>query len=219
MKMFPVLTGEKSKDFYNAFDVYVQDVHKCVTRLREAIHLYCDGDAKAAEIAGKKVVNLEKKADFLRRDLEKNLYEGVLIPFGKEDKYNLIEAIDDIADKAEIAVRLAKIVMPNIPKKLAPDLRLLADQVESTVARLGSAVMLLNKDIDKAIKKAKEVELEREKVREIEFRIFENLFSKKKVTDVNSLLLKEMISLVALVADKTEEAADRVVVLAVKYES
>jgi predicted phosphate transport protein (TIGR00153 family) len=219
MNLLPVLSGEKSKGFYNAFDIYVQDVHKCVTRLREAIHLYCDGDAKAAEIAGKKVVNLEKKADFLRRDLEKNLYEGVLIPFGREDKYNLIEAIDDIADKAEIAVRLAKIAMPNVPKKLVPDMKLLADQVESTVAKLGSAVMLLNKDIDKAIKKAKEVELEREKVRETEFKIFEGLFSNAKGKEINALLLKDLVSLVALVADKTEEAADRVVVLSVKYES
>ena len=215
MRIFPAVSRGKSKEFYNAFDMYAQDVYRCVKTLRETIYLYADGKHEEAKIAAKKVANLERKADLLRREIEKTLYSGVLIPFGREDKYNLIEAIDDIADKAEIIVKLAGIQKPKIPKNLVDDLKLLTDRVEETTKKLLDAVVLLNTDIQKSIETAKEVELLREDVRTQEFQLLGKLVSRKAT--FSAISLKELITLTAQVADKAEEAADRLVALAVKY--
>lgn len=216
MRIFPALTEGRSKEFFNAFDVYAHNIYDCVKELRKTIHFYADGKYADAKMSAKKVTNLENKADYLRRDMEKTLYSGVLIPFGREDKYNLIEAIDDIADKAEIIVRLAGIEQPKIPKKLVTDLKVLADLVEKTTKKLLDAVILLDTDIQKSIETAKQVELLREKVRTQEFQLLGKLIG-GNVT-FSAILLKELITLTAQVADKAEEAADRVVALAVKYQ-
>jgi len=216
--LFPVLKKDGPIELQNAFNDHTDKTHECVVNLRKALHHYCEGDMESAKVFSKQVVSLEAKADEVRRLAEKKLYTGVLIPFGREDKYALMEAIDDIADKAEIIVRLAEIEKPEIPAPLKADIKILSNQVELSSQVLKEAVEYLNTDINKAIKTASKVELVREKVRNLEFEILKKLLaSKKKNLDI--LLLKELISLTGQVADKAEEAADRVISLAVKYQS
>ena len=52
-----------------------------------------------------------------------------------------------------------------------------------------------------------------------EFKLLEILFSDKKNTKLQLMLIKELISLLGRVADRAEEAADRVTTLAVKYQN
>ncbi len=95
----------------------------------------------------------------------------------------------------------------------------MASLVVKTSKNLRKSVLSLDKNLDKAIQEATSVELDREKVRNEEFKLLEILFSDKKNTKLQLMLIKELISLLGRVADRAEEAADRVTTLAVKYQN
>lgn len=216
VQLFPALRSEKTVDYYKSLQVYTKEVISAVTKLRETVHHYCDGSVNLAMESARQVIEQEKKADELRRAIEKKLYTGAIMPFGKEDKFALLEAIDDLADKAEIIVRLAGVSQPVIPKAVSSDIKELANKVELTAKMLEESVAALDIDMAIAIKLATKVELSREIVRELEFKIMTDILKKSKT--VNALLLKDLVSLVGRVADNAEDAADRVITLAVKYQ-
>lgn len=216
MKLFPSLRNDQAKKFYEDLDEFIKKIHNSVENLSETIVSYIEENQEKAEKAGREVLKIEREADVIRRMMEKELYEGALIPFGKDSKYELIEALDDIADKAEIIVRLAKYEKPQISKNLNRDIKSLSKKIVQTSEKLVEAVNSLNVDLEKAIKSAQEVHSYREGAREIEFKIMKKLFEEKRI-DINTLLLKELVTLVTQVADKAETAADRVVTLAIKY--
>ena len=217
MNLFPVIRGDRSEKFYDQLDKFITDVHNSVVSLSRSVESYLNGNEKLAYDFGKQVISLEESADARRRVMERELYSGVLIPFGREDKYELIETIDDIADKAEIIARLSKYEKPKIPQNIKKDLVKLLGLVVNTSYLLKESVKFLSTDLDKAIKTSSKVNIEREIVRELEFKILKKLLSTPKI-DFKTILLKELISLIGQVADKAEEASDRVISMAVKYQ-
>lgn len=217
MELFPALMKDKTKEFYKEFDLFMDNVLGSVSSLKKTIHAYCSSDKKAIAKNTEEVISFEKNADTIRREMEKTLYEGVLIPFGREDKHELMETIDDIADRSELVVRLLKSEKIESPQKLRRTIKSLADLIEECTEKLAHSVRLLKSDLNKAVEAARKVELMRENVRECEFLLIERLFSESKNNTFNMLLVKEIISLMGQVADKAEEASDRVIALAVKY--
>jgi predicted phosphate transport protein (TIGR00153 family) len=217
VQFFPMLKGEKSGGFYEETDLFTQEVVKCITHLRETIHHYCDGNHQLAKESAAKVVALEAKADGTRRSIEKKLYTGVIVQMGTEDKYALLEAIDDVADKAEILVRMADVSKLEIPKIITKDLEEMANKIEISAKLLSDAVSGLQSDIETTIKKAKKIEIIREQVRESEFAVLKKLFANQQT--VKAVILKDVITLTGGVADKVEEAGDRLISLALKYKS
>ncbi len=217
MDFLPVLRIDKSKEFYSNMAIFVKDVHLCAENLDNAIGNYCSGKIPQYRKSANLVIDLEEKADDSRRKLEKMLYTGVILPFGRGAKYELLESIDDIADKAELVARLILIEKLKIPRNLCNNFKKLSGLVLDSVTHLKTAVLQLDSDLGKAIISAAKVERIREDARTLEFRLMEQLFSKSGGS-VDIILLKELIALIGNVADKAEESADRVVSLAVKYQ-
>ncbi|HIJ98885.1 TPA: DUF47 family protein [archaeon] len=217
MEILPVLRADKGKEFYKTLETFITEVHSSVKYLNDTVRNYCDGKSREARKFANFVIDFETKADSSRRSLEKMLYTGVVLPFGRGAKYELLESVDDVADKAELVARLILIERLKVRQNLRKDLKELSGTVLEVVNNLKEAVLQLDINLDKAVAHATSVELMREKARQIEFKLIEKLFSKMRA-DINIILLKELISLIAAVADKAEEAADRVVSLAVKYQ-
>jgi len=216
--VFSVLRQDKSVKFYESLESYMSNVFDSVTSIKETINSYCDGDTESTKKHGQRVIKLENQADASRRDIERELYKGVLIPFGREEKYELVESIDDIADKAEIIYRLAEIERPPIPKNLVRDIKHLAAEVESVVKKLKSAVSHLNIDLIKSIDIASQIKVDREDVKTREYELLRKLLKQRSNYDpLDIIFLKELFSLLAKVADKAHTAADRTIALAVKY--
>ncbi|MFO7872362.1 MAG: DUF47 family protein [Candidatus Undinarchaeales archaeon] len=214
--MFPLLKKGRTDEFYRELEEFVEEVHSSVVSLSKAVEKYADGKQKEAEKFGEKVFKSEEIADRKRRFMENTLYSGAIIPFGRDSKYELVEAIDDVADKAEIIARLLKYENVKIPKDLKKDIKELAKKTVETSEKLATSVKSLNVDLRAATSAAYDVNTLREEARRTEFKTFEKLFSGKKKS-INLILLKEIISLIGQVSDKAEEAADRVITLSVKY--
>jgi len=217
MNFFPVLKREKIEDFYVSLEHFMEYVYQSIVELRKLVNAYCDNDTVDMKKHGELIVNYEREADDKRRTIERSLYEGVIIPFGRQDKYELLEAIDDVVDKAEIFYRLAILSRPPILKILIKDIKGLALEVESTVQKLKNAVFSLNKDLKYAVQVAGTVKVDREKVRTLQLSVLEKLIKKRQGDPLDIIFLKDLLLILSKVADKAHTAADRVIALAVKY--
>ncbi len=216
MDFLPVMRMDKSSEFYESMQAFVSDVHSCVSALDAAVGFYCDGKTPECKKSANAVIDFETKADMSRRKLEKMLYTGVVLPFGRGAKYELLESVDDVADKAEIVARLLLIEKLSIPKTYRREFKELVSLVLESVEHLKNAILSLDSNLHKAVSFAQKVENTREEARKLEFRLIHHIFSKKVGVEV--ILLKELITLIGNVADMAEESADRVISLAVKYQ-
>ena len=66
---------------------------------------------------------LESEIDRIRKDIEHNLYAGMLIPESRGDLLGLLEALDDVADAVAEVILKFDIENPVLPAKLMPELR------------------------------------------------------------------------------------------------
>src|SRR3989344_5560649 len=145
------MRADKSKEFYAVITTFVEHVHSSVICLDSAVTQYCSGKKPEFRKSANLAIDFESNADLSRRKLEKMLYGGVILPFGRGAKYELLESVDDIADKAELSARILLIEKIKIPPKLNANFKELSSLVLDSVTLLKNAVLALDSDINKAV--------------------------------------------------------------------
>jgi len=199
-----------------ALDEFLDKVVFSVECLQKCLQSYIDGETAKFLNAVEQTSRAEADADELRRQIEQNLFKYDILPYSRGDKVTLLETVDDIADKAEIVAKLLSIYKPKIPPKIAPNLLELSAKTLQTVMMLRDAIIALEKNLENAKEKADLTEKLREDTRAIEFTLLEKIFASKE-KDMTKIILRDLISLTAKIADNAEEASDFVAMLSVKY--
>ena len=188
--------------------------------LARAMKIWCEGSGDQEKIReeANKVISLEKKGDRSHEKFIEYLFKGGAVHFSKADKLVLSDKIDKILDIEELVARYL-IIKPKalvVEKICASDIKKLSELVVECVKVLKECVLLVNKDLDEARESSRKVEDIRRDVRDLEWKILEDLLNSKTL-DAQMLLTKEVIVLYGIVADKAEALADYVDTLAVKY--
>lgn len=199
-----------------ALDEFLDKVVFSVECLHKCLQSYIENEKAKFLNVVEQTSRAEADADELRRQIEQNLFKYDILPYSRGDKVTLLESVDDIADKAEIVAKLLSIYKPKIPPKFAPLFLELAAKTHQTVLMLRDSIIALEKNLENAKEKADQTEKLREDVRAIEFTLLDKIFSSKE-KDMTKLILRDLISLTAKIADNAEEASDFVAMLSVKY--
>lgn len=197
---------------------FLHHIVESVNQLDKAVSCISKGTSaqNAAEMkkAVAKVSEHEVKADEVRRELEKTLYEERF--FDKEEKIDLIEKLDDIADFAEIAANT--LLYRELP--LPPEMCSLACEMTTATKRcvvaLRHAIMSLYSDFSKTLKYADMCEEERDKVRAAYSKLMHKLFN-SNVSALYAMLVRDLTYRISRTADAAEEASDWTRFLAAKY--
>ncbi|RKY40650.1 MAG: hypothetical protein DRP85_08190 [Candidatus Makaraimicrobium thalassicum] len=163
-----------------------------------------------------KVSEIETKIDNLRREIENGIYSKPSMTFNKQEKIELIECLDDIADYAELASQLMLIKNIKIPKDIAHDLIELSSSTKRSIVSLRHAIVQLYTDFKKVKEYDRLAEEERNKARKIYIKILTKLFSSDMDTK-DILIIKTLSYKISRTADMSEIAADKVNFMALKY--
>ncbi len=185
--------------------------------LSSAFNGWCD--SKDVTKDAEKVIELEKKGDRIHEKFSEYLFSGGAVHFSKADKLVLSDKIDKILNVAEIAAQKLLVVPKTLKVKTScqADVKSLAEIVVITAELLKQCINAVNVDFDQAIKLAEKVEDARRDARNLEWKILKLLLDGQ--IDVNTLLIKELIELLVMVADKAEALSDYVDFLAIRYKS
>lgn len=179
-------------------------------KIPQMIDYFIKNDKENARQLFSEIRSDEDEVDTARRLVSRELAEIGAILLSREDFLRFTNLISEIADFCEgIAFRLLEILEHewNVPMDIKNDLLKLSESVLDTVLRLRETMMVLSYGSDKAMEKAKDVEIAERVVDEL-YRELEIKLLDSKLELPALILLRDVLQLLEDSADKAEDAAD-----------
>jgi len=205
----------KERTVERNIDELLQKIGECLKGFVDTLDAHLAGDAEKAWSLWQQVDALESEADAIRRGIVRTLYEGAFLPLTREDLMRFVEAADLIADAAESASDELVLTKVDVPDALKTDVQRLARECVAALPLLREATRGVFEDFQTAMAKAEEVGADERVADEIELKLVRDLFG-LDIDLSRKLHLRGIIALIGDVADRTEDAADRLETLLVK---
>lgn len=198
-----------------SIDTLLGKIGECLQCFVDTLDAHLAGDAEKARSLWQQVDALESEADAVRRGIVKTLYEGAFLPLTREDLMRFVEAADLIADAAESVSDDLILTNPDVPEALEADVQRLARESVAALPLLRDAASSVFVDFQTAMAKAEEVGADERAADEIEWHLIRDLFG-LDIDLSRKLHLRGIIERIGDIADRTEDAADRLETLLVK---
>ncbi len=194
---------------------YIEIIKATVAEFKKMIYEYMDWDKHFKE-ASRTVHDMEHKADIVRRQIERAMFEGAFLPAYREDYIALLEKLDRVANKAEDAADTLYLMRPDVPEAIRPVFKQIADLTVEAFEPIPDGIReLLDGETD--IRELEEfVEGREQMIDKLQFDSIRALFKELKVEKVDALLLKMMIDQLCDVSDKIENVTDVMAIIAIK---
>jgi len=174
------------------------------------------GDKKSARQLFAEIRELEDSVNVARRTVAQELAEIGAILISREDFLRFTNLTSEIADFCEgIAFRLIEIMERDwkVPSDIKEGLSKFSEAVFETISKLRETAITLGYGSNKALEKAREVEVAE--------RIVDDLYRELEIKIVSSrieipvlLLLRDITQLLEDAADKAQDASDAARILA-----
>jgi len=202
---------------YKALDI-AQDhagvVLQAAKRLRVMIEDWMAGRRERQREHFKKLAELERKADSIKRSLLDELSVSVTM-LRRSDFFRLAMTTDDIADICEAtAWDLAGLEDYHPDEQVRTKMEAILEALSDAVHKLRQAILLLPQNSHKAVQMTMEVDTAERRVDETHRSLMQTLY--RSDLDMRILLrLKDLTSHLEEIADAAEDAADAVRIIAV----
>ena len=199
--------------------LHVELVYQCAYKLIDVMEHYYDHDFEAMDDEVNEITRIEKEADEIRRKMEIEFFKGAFLPFDREDRINLAEQVDSVADAVEstaYAISLGKITFPESFKE---DFIELVKASCDAVSLLRDCIEMLDVDLGEALSKTHDIEEKEDEGDVIERRIISKLYESYRSEEISILKfieLKDITEKIGNIADRAEDASDRVPIMVAK---
>jgi predicted phosphate transport protein (TIGR00153 family) len=179
-------------------------------------------DKPAAHSKRDRIFELESKTDALHRKLSMEIAEGAFFGGVREDILNLLEKIDNIADRAKDAARLITLTEITDEKALdilrSEDMRQFLSNLDQAVVALQHLVEAFRIDRKTILERVHTVQKYEEEADKFKQNMLAVLFEKFRggIDPVTVILVKDFLFCVDDVADNADDASDVVLILVAK---
>lgn len=195
---------------------HMEQVRQVVHLLQQALEHFVGGQLERVHEIHERVTAAERQADELRRDLLDQMSEGMFLPADREDLVQMVEHTDDVADYANAASRLLVLFQAPPPEELKGDLLRFAEILVRAVEQLAMALeKLLAGQRRETLHLCTAVERCEEEGDALKASLYRRLLA-LDLPAGKMLLLHDLIEAMENTADRAEDSADLVRVLAVK---
>ncbi|OEC88085.1 MULTISPECIES: TIGR00153 family protein [Methanobacterium] len=199
--------------------LHVELVYQCVYKLVDVMEHYYEHDFDSMDDDVNEISRIEKEADEIRRKMEIEFFKGAFLPFDREDRINLAEQVDSVADAVEstaYSISLGKITFPESFKE---DFIELVKASCDAVALLRDCIEMLDVDLGAALSKTHDIEKKEDEGDIVERRIISRLYGSYRSEEISILKfmeLKNIAEKIGNIADRAEDASDRVPIIVAK---
>jgi len=208
------ISGKREKQVVSLFLKHCEKVEETLHQLRTFIEGYME-DPDSVSSVYQKVCELESEADKLRRETERGINEGAFLPNFRGDLTELMELVDKIANKAEYVADLFSLQKPKIPEELKGYLLKQLEISLKAFRSLRKAVESLFEDLAKVESYVLEVERFEHEEDVVEKEALKKLFD-MEIGRCEKIELKEIMRSIGDIADRAEDASDRILVIVAK---
>ncbi|AUH70701.1 TIGR00153 family protein [Legionella sainthelensi] len=202
---------------------HMRKVHQCAKQLYPFFEAVLKKDWVTADKIKEKILDFEKEADLIKRDLRLHLPTGLFLPVSRTDLLELLSAQDLIANKTEdIAILITSRKM-TIPESLVPDfmpfLNRCLDASKQACKAINELDELLEtgfrgsevKIVEEMILKLYEIEHDSDaRLAELRHRIFE---IEKDLSAIDTIFLYKLVQWIDDLADDAQHVGSRLQIL------
>ncbi|MBN1551169.1 TIGR00153 family protein [bacterium] len=162
------------------------------------------------------VHKMEHKADKIRREIGRMLYNGAFLPVYREDYFYLVELVDEIANKAEDIGDFVTLTRPPIPS-FAIDgfLKIARKNIKSFELLQEMLDRFLSGDTDIVDTGVRIQELE-SSIDKMQFDLIRSIF-KSSMDKYDKMHAKQFIDEVCAISDLVEDVSDQFEIVAAKH--
>jgi len=207
---------KKEKKVRSLMEDYMTEVLNCVESFQECLLVLFENSAgDQAKALVQKVDDAESRSDDLRDKVEFKLYRKALMPEARGDLLGLIESVDRIPNWAEEVaydIYLQRVVFP---PNLVDKFRHITELNIECFRVLYKAIEALFTDIDAVFELAKEVDRIESNIDKLERELIADVFDIEERLSYQNLLHR-IVRSICDISDKTENAADRLAIVAIK---
>lgn len=202
---------------------HIRKAHQCAKQLYPFFEAVLKKDWKAAKSIKEKIINLEKEADAIKRDLRLNLPTGLFLPVSRTDLLELLSAQDRIANKAEHIAELIfsrKMIIPEpLVPLLMPFLHRCLDASKQACKAINELDELLEtgfrgsevKIVEEMIVTLDEIEQDSDaKLAEVRHRIFE---LESELSAIDTIFLYKLVQGIGELAEHAQTVGSRLQIL------
>ncbi|MHA1317404.1 MAG: DUF47 domain-containing protein [Candidatus Heimdallarchaeaceae archaeon] len=193
-------------------------VEEAFYSMEKAIGSYLNRDFDQAIEKTNETIEIEKKQDRSREEIISRLFSRETMVFSRSDRLSIVESLDRIADKIEIALKNLIIHRCDISPELKEGIIKITKLNSKIGKEVKELVIAIFEDFSKGKEHVEEITNLRREVRSIHWDLLEKNYSVKQ--DFKDFNLQEtLIKNLGKVADRAEEFADQIYNLLCKYSS
>lgn len=199
--------------------LHVELVYQSVYKLIDVMEHYYKHDFDSMDDEVKEITRIEKEADDIRRKMEIEFFKGAFLPFDREDRINLAEQVDSVADAVQSTAYSISLGKITFPESFREDFTELVKASCDTVALLRDCIKMLDVDLGAALSKTHDIEEKEDEGDVVERRIISRLYESYRSEEISILKfmeLKNIAEKIGNIADRAEDASDRVPIIVAK---
>ncbi len=200
-------------------DRYLEQVAECINAMASFVRADIEGRQQSdLEEIALQAHTAESKADDLRREIQIFLFGRALFPESRGDVLGLLEAVDRVPNQADNVIGMILRQGISMPVEWAT---LWLNQVEAAQKcslKLVEAVRTLFIDYRGAIDLSDQVNTLESQSDTAERNLISSIFNSEMPT-AEKILLRDLVEASGSVADRAEDASDRVRIIAVKRQN
>ncbi len=199
--------------------LHVELVYQSVYKLIDVMEHYYKHDFDSMDGEVKEITRIEKEADDIRRKMEIEFFKGAFLPFDREDRINLAEQVDSVADAVQSTAYSISLGKITFPESFREDFIELVKASCDTVALLRDCIKMLDVDLGAALSKTHDIEEKEDEGDVVERRIISRLYEayrSEKISILKFMELKNIAEKIGNIADRAEDASDRVPIIVAK---
>ncbi len=195
---------------------YLDRVDDCLDRMRDCLDSYLDREPFQTVVAKAQATHqAESQADDTLQEAAVLLYGKALFPESRGDILQVLEGTDKVANAADSVTRRIRYERVQVPAELGDDFRELLRRACDCSRELLKAVRMLFEDYNSAVHLADRVGELESRTDELEYRIIEAVFT-SGLDSGDKILLRDFAAKISDIADRAENAADAVRIVAIK---
>ncbi len=206
-----LLFGKKENEVMDLFLKHLRKVKETI----ETTYTLLEAPKEERKEITEKVRRLETEADSVRRDAETMMYSGAFLAQSRGDMLGLIEAIDRVSNKAEYVSDLIYLQDLIIPKELVEKYK----EEYNLSIKAYEALQMASENLFEDIEKTKELVLQVEKWENsgdhVERQLIMDIF-KMNMDLAWKSQLRELALQIGDIADRSEDASDRIEIIILK---
>jgi len=143
------------------------------------------------------------------------LYGGAYLPIFREDLLELLELIDNIADDAEKGVNFLRIEYPEILPSWHKDFKIIVEKSRQAFVFFKEAFAMLHEQRSNALSYTHKVQEAEKEVDRIQDELMAKIFQ-SELDLAHKMQLRDLILIIGFVSDSSENASDKVGLMAIK---